>query len=230
MQTVVDEPAVDVLIEARSVILAGTIVTLRIFALSLLLAGAFALPLGIMRQSQNKLMRHAAMCWVEFFRGISTVVQLFWLYFALPFFGISLGAQTAAVIGLGLVHGAYGSEVVRGAMQAIGRDQWEAATALGFSRRTTLFSIVLPQAFVVMLPPLGNSLIMLLKGTSIASVITVPELTFQSTLIVTRTLAVVPVFTCVLLIYYAIARALTSVMRLLEDQFSRWRPPTAGIS
>jgi polar amino acid transport system permease protein len=107
-------------------------------------------------------LRGAATCWVEFFRGISTVVQLFWLYFALPFFGISLSAEIAAVIGLGLVHGAYGSEVVRGAMQSIGRDQWEAAVALGFSRRTTLFSIVLPQAFVAMLPPLGNSLVLLL--------------------------------------------------------------------
>ena len=219
----------DVLIEARWVILSGTIVSLRVFALSFLFAAALALPLGILRQSRNKIVRSAATCWVEFFRGISTVVQLFWLYFALPFFGISLTAQTAAVIGLGLVHGAYGSEVVRGAMQAIGRDQWEAATALGFSRRTTLFSIVLPQAFVTMLPPLGNSLVMLLKGTSIASIITVPELTFQSTLIVTRTLAVVPVFTCVLFIYYAIAMAVTAVVRLLEHQFSRWRPHTASI-
>jgi polar amino acid transport system permease protein len=220
---------VDVLIEARWIILSGTIVSLRVFALSFLFAAALALPLGIMRQSHYKFVRRAATCWVEFFRGISTVVQLFWLYFALPFFGISLTAQTAAVIGLGLVHGAYGSEVVRGAMQAISRDQWEAATALGFSRRTTLFSIILPQAFIVMLPPLGNSLVMLLKGTSIASIITVPELTFQSTLIVTRTLAVVPIFASVLLIYYAIAMAVTGAMRMLEYQFSRWRPHTAGI-
>jgi polar amino acid transport system permease protein len=220
---------VEVLIEARWVILSGALVSLRIFALSVLFAAAIALPLGIMRQSRNTFVRNAALCWVEFFRGISTVVQLFWLYFALPFFGISLTAETAAVIGLGLVHGAYGSEVVRGAMQSIGRDQWEAATALGFSRRTTLFSIILPQAFVAMLPPLGNSLVLLLKGTSIASIITVPELTFQSTLIVTRTYAVVPVFACVLFVYYAIAIAVTSAVRFVEQKVGYWRPRTAGI-
>lgn len=219
----------DVLLEARWVIIAGAIVSLRVFALSALLAAGLALPLGIMRQSRNAFLRNAAMCWVEFFRGISTVVQLFWLYFALPFFGISLSAETAAVIGLGLVHGSYGSEVVRGAMQSIGRDQWEAATALGFSRRDTLFNIILPQAFVAMLPPLGNSLILLLKGTSIASVITVPELTFQSTLIVTRTLAVVQVFSCVLFIYYGIALAVSSAVRLVERKVGGWRPRTAGI-
>jgi polar amino acid transport system permease protein len=219
----------NVLAEASGIILSGTMISLRVFVLSFVFAAALALPLGIFRLSRNALLRNAALVWVEFFRGISTVVQLFWLYFALPFFGISLSAQTAAIIGLGLVHGAYGSEVVRGAMQSIGRDQWEAATALGFSRRTTLFSIILPQAFVAMLPPLGNSLVMLLKGTSIASIITVPELTFQSTLIVTRTLAVIPIFTCVLLIYYAIAIAVTAAVRLLEHQLSRWRPQTAGI-
>jgi polar amino acid transport system permease protein len=127
------------------------------------------------------------------------------------------------------VHGAYGSEVVRGAMQSVHRDQWEAATALGFSRRETLRTIIVPQAFLSMLPPLGNSLVLLLKGTSIASIITVPELTFQSTLVVTRTLAVVPVFVCVLLIYYAIAVLLTSAVRAAEDRLGRWRPNTMAI-
>jgi polar amino acid transport system permease protein len=220
---------VDVIVEARWLILSGTIVSLRVFVLSFLLAAAFALVLGILRQSRSAIVRNAALCWVEFFRGVSTVVQLFWLYFALPFFGISLTAETAAVIGLGLVHGAYGSEVVRGAMQSISRDQWEAASALSFSRRETLFSIILPQAFISMLPPLGNSLVLLLKGTSIASIITVPELTFQSTLVVTRTLAVVQIFTCVLFIYYAIALAITGAVRLLERRLGQWRPQTADI-
>ena len=80
-----------------------------------------------------------------------------------------------------------------------------------------------------MLPPLGNSLVLLLKGTSIASIITVPELTFQSTLVVTRTLAVVPIFACVLLVYYAIAVLMTSTMRAAERRLGRWRPETTAI-
>jgi polar amino acid transport system permease protein len=220
---------VDVLAEARWLFLSGTLTTLRVFIFSFLLAAVLALSLGVLRQSRNAIVRFAATCWVEFFRGVSTVVQLFWLYFALPFFGISLPAELAAIIGLGLVHGAYGSEVVRGAMQSVHRDQWEAATALGFSRRETLRTIIIPQAFLSMLPPLGNSLVLLLKGTSIASIITVPELTFQSTLVVTRTLAVVPVFVCVLLIYYAIAVLLTSAVRAAEDRLGRWRPNTMAV-
>jgi polar amino acid transport system permease protein len=215
---------VDVLIESRALIIAGTFVSVRVFVLSFLIAAALALVLGMLRQSKYPPVRAVASCWVEFFRGISTVVQLFWLYFALPFFGISLSAEAAAVIGLGLVHGAYGSEVVRGAMQAVGRDQWEAATALGYSRRSALFNVILPQAFVAMLPPLGNSLVMLLKGTSIASIITVPELTFAANLVVTRTLAIVPIFVSVLFIYYGIALATTTIVRLLEKRFGRWRP------
>jgi len=220
---------VDVLIDARWLILSGTIVSLRVFVLSFLLAAVLALLLGLLRQSSIRFVRVAAMCWVEFFRGVSTAVQLFWLYFALPFFGISLTAEAAAVIGLGLVHGAYGSEVVRGAMQSVSIDQWEAATALGYTRRQTLFSIILPQAFIAMLPPLGNSLILLLKGTSIASIITVPELTFQSALIVDRTLAVLPIFTCVLLIYYGIAIAATRTVSLLERRLGRWRPQPLSV-
>ena len=214
----------DVLIESRALIIAGTFVSVRVFVLSFLIAAALALVLGMLRQSKYPPVRAVASCWVEFFRGISTVVQLFWLYFALPFFGISLSAEAAAVIGLGLVHGAYGSEVVRGAMQSVGRDQWEAATALGYSRRSALFNVILPQAFVAMLPPLGNSLVMLLKGTSIASIITVPELTFAANLVVTRTLAIVPIFVSVLFIYYGIALATTTMVRLLEKRFGRWRP------
>jgi polar amino acid transport system permease protein len=220
---------VDVLAEARWLILSGTFTTLRVFAFSFVLAAVLALTLGLLRQSRSLVVRAAATCWVEFFRGVSTVVQLFWLYFALPFFGISLPAELAAIIGLGLVHGAYGSEVVRGAMQSVHRDQWEAATALGFSRPETLRTIIMPQAFLSMLPPVGNSLVLLLKGTSIASIITVPELTFQSTLVVTRTLAVVPVFVCVLLIYYLIAVLLTSAVRAAERRLGRWRPETLTI-
>jgi polar amino acid transport system permease protein len=215
---------VDVLIESRALIIAGTFVSVRVFVLSFLIAAVLALGLGMLRQSKYRLVRAVASCWVEFFRGISTVVQLFWLYFALPFFGISLSAEAAAVIGLGLVHGAYGSEVVRGAMQSVGRDQWEAATALGYSRRSALLNVILPQAFVAMLPPLGNSLVMLLKGTSIASIITVPELTFAANLVVTRTLAIVPIFMSVLFIYYGIALTTTTMVRLLEKRFGRWRP------
>ncbi len=214
----------EALAESWRLLLFGTITSLRVFVLSLCLAGILALLLGVLRQSRSTPIRWAAAGWVEFFRGISSVVLLFWLYFALPFLGLSLSAESSAIIGLGLVHSAYGSEVVRGAIQAVPRDQWEAAIALGYTRRQTLLQVILPQAFVAMLPPIGNSLVLLLKGTSIASTITVPELTFQSTLLMTRTLAVVPIFSCVLLIYYFLAVVAVHLVRAIEVKAGRWRP------
>ena len=185
--------------------------------------------LGLLRQSKHALVRVAATCWVEFFRGVSTVVQLFWLYFALPFFGISLSAETAAIIGLGLVHGAYGSEVVRGAMQSISRDQWEAATALGYSRRQTLSGIIMPQALIAMLPPLGNSLVLLLKeprSLRSSPYRSSPSSPHSSSIARWRS---VPIFICVLLIYYSIAIAATWIVRFLEHKLGRWRPQTLNI-
>ncbi len=201
----------------------GALITVRIFLASAALAAVLAFCFGLARQSQNVWVRSAAACWVDFFRGVSTVVLLFWLYFALPFLGISLPAEIAAILGLGLVHGAYNSESVRGALQSIDRGQAEAAAALGLSRWRILRLVILPQAFVRMLPPLGNGLILLLKGTSIASTITVAELTAQSSLIVTRTMAVFPVFLCVLVIYYAGSLSIAAGMRRLERHAARWR-------
>jgi polar amino acid transport system permease protein len=211
------------LIEARYLLLVGTWKTIQIFAMAAILAAIVAFTLGVLRTSHNRLLRTSVGAVVEFLRGISTVVVLFWLYFALPFLGVSLSAEAAAVLGLGLVHGAYSSEVVRGAINSVAREQWEAATALSFSRMEALRRLILPQALLVMLPPFGNSLILLLKGTSIASIIAVHELTFQGSLVVTRSLAVTEVFTSVLLIYYALSIMTVKAVRLLERKLGYWR-------
>ncbi len=202
--------------------------TVRIFLLSAAIVIPSAFLLGVLRTAPSRLVRAAATVWVEFFRGTSTVVQLFWLYFALPFLGVSLSAEQAAVLGLGLVHGAYASEVVRGAILAVPRSQWEATQALTLPRWVTLRKVILPQALPMMLPPLGNSAIFLLKATSIASIITVPELTFDSSLIVTRTMAIFQVMGCILVIYYVLALLLARLGRLAEARLGRWRPARNG--
>src|SRR3546814_7894014 len=94
--------------------------------------------------------------YIELFRVTSALVQLFWLFFVLPEFGIRLSEMTVAVLGLGLNVGAYGAEVVRGAIQAVPKGQWEAATALNMSYPLAMRRIILPQAVVAMLPPWGN--------------------------------------------------------------------------
>ena len=165
--------------------------------------------------------RWAANVYIEVFRGTSALVQLFWLFFVLPQFGISLDAFTVAVLGLGLNVGAYGAEVVRGAIAAVPRGQWEAATALNLSRAQMIRRIIIPQAFLAMIPPWGNLFIELLKSTALVSLITLSDLAFRAQQMNQTTMKTIPIFTLVLLIYLALALTLTIGMRLLESQASR---------
>src|SRR5690606_36179784 len=119
---------------------------------------------GLGRLSKVAPVRWLATAYVEKFRGTSALVQLFWVYFALPRFGVEVSATLAGVLVLGLNGGAYGAEVVRSAIQAVPPGQREAARALGFSARQIRWRLVLPQAVGPMLPPAGNLVIELLKN------------------------------------------------------------------
>ena len=161
-----------------------------------------------------------ASTYVEVFRGTSALVQLFWLFFVLPP-GLSLEPFTVAVLGLGLNVGAYGSEVVRGAIQAVPRGQWEASTALNMTRPQMLRRIILPQAFVAMVPPWGNLFIELLKSTALVSLITLGDLAFRAQQMNQTTMRTIPIFTLVLLIYLAISLVITIGMRSLEGRLGK---------
>ena len=130
--------------------------------------------------------------------------------------GIRHVGKTVAVLGLGLNVGAYGSEVVRGAIQSVPRGQWEASTALNMTRPQMLRRIILPQAFVAMVPPWGNLFIELLKSTALVSLITLGDLAFRAQQMNQTTMRTIPIFTLVLLIYLAISLAITIGMRSLE--------------
>ena len=146
--------------------------------------------------------------YVEAFRGTSALVQLFWFYFALPRLGLSLTAMGAGVLVLGLNTGAYGAEVVRGAVQAVPAGQREAARALGLSEAQILRRVVLPQAALRMVPPAGNLLIELLKNTALVSTIALTELTFRAQALRAETLRTVEILTMTLVIYLVIAQAI----------------------
>lgn len=197
-------------------LLEGVWVTVRLTVGGAVLALAAALLAGLGRRAASAPLRWLAAVYVEIFRGTSALVQLFWFYFALPLLGIELGAMTTGIVVLGLNIGAYGAEVVRGAIQSVPRGQLEAATALGFSRRQTLWRVVLPQAALLMIPPAGNLMIELLKGTALVSMITLGELTFQAQLLRSETLRTVEVFGLVLLIYFLLAQLIAAGFRQLE--------------
>jgi polar amino acid transport system permease protein len=192
----------------------GLTLALTACAAALGMVAAFCAGLG--RLSRSRLVRWTAGIYVEIFRGTSALVQLFWVYFVLPFAGIELDAFTAGVAVLGLNAGAYGAEVVRGAIQAVPVGQRDAAIALNLTPAQTMRRIVLPQAFPAMLPPAGNLVIELLKNTALVSLIAVHELTFTAQLLRAATLQTGLVFGLVLVLYFAVALVLAQLFRRLE--------------
>lgn len=201
-------------------LLQGALLTAEIAVLGCILAVILGVVAALARLYGAAPVRWLATIYVEIFRGTSALVQLFWLFFVLPQFGILIDAFVVAVLALGLNVGAYGSEVVRGAILAVPRGQWEASVALNMSRAQMLRRIILPQAFAAMIPPWGNLFIELLKSTALVSLITLSDLAFRAQQMNQTTLKTVPIFTLVLLIYLAMSLVITIGMRILERRAS----------
>lgn len=200
----------------------GTFITLEQTVLAVIVAVAMATVFGVGRVSTSFLIRSISTTYIEFFRGTSLIVQLFWIFYVLPFFGVVLEPYPAGFVAVGLNLGAYGAEVVRGAIQAVPRGQYEAGYALNMSSRLRMRRIIFPQAVVIMLPAWGNLLIELLKGTALVGLISVTDLMFQSRQIYSLSYAAIETFGTILIIYYLIARlVITPSMRFLEARMSR---------
>lgn len=198
-------------------IFSGTLVTMLLTVLAAILAVAIALAAGLMRMAPNALIRGTATVYIEIFRGTSLLVQLYWIFFVLPLFGITLEKFTAGFVAVGMNLGAYGAELVRGAILSVPRGQWEAALALNMSPAKRMWRVILPQAVLIMLPSWGNLLIELLKGTALVALIAVTDLMFQVKQINGTTFMSAEAFGTALIIYYVIARfMITPFMRWLE--------------
>lgn len=202
--------------EARWVLLEGALNTIKITLAAGALAFVLAFVAGLARLSRIAVMRWIALVYIELFRGVALLVQLFWMFFVLPFFDIHLEPLTTAILALGLCSGAYGAEIVRAAVTAVPRGQREAACALNYSRLQTLWLIIIPQAMPLMLPPFGNLMIELLKVTALVSLITVHDLSFQALTLQQTTMRTVEPFTVVLIGYFLMALVITGFFRLLE--------------
>ena len=203
-------------------LLDGALVTCAQFILAALVACVAALAAGLGRLSSLWPVRSLSVVYIELFRGTSLLVQLYWIFFVLPLFGISLPKFEAGFLSVGLNVGAYGAEIVRGAIQAVPRGQWEAGYALSMSPAKRMRRIILPQALVLMLPPWGNLMIELLKGTALVALIAVPDLMFVAKQINGATFRSAEAFGAALLVYYLLARVLiTPAMRGLERVMAR---------
>lgn len=200
----------------------GTFVTCVQFVLAVAVAVVMALLAGLGKISKNWGIRTASIIYIELFRGTSLLVQLYWIFYVLPLFGVTLEKFTAGFISVGLNGGAYGAELVRGAIQSVSRGQWEAATAINISAAKRMHRIILPQALALMLPPWGNLLIELLKGTALVSLIAVTDLMFVARQINASTYLSVQAFGTAFIIYYVLARfVVTPVVARIENLVAR---------
>ncbi|MGB6009099.1 ectoine/hydroxyectoine ABC transporter permease subunit EhuC [Castellaniella sp.] len=210
-------------------LMVGARVTIELTLYSTILGGLFSFLFGIGRLSRSLPWRWASIALIEVFRGTSLLVQLFWLFFALPVLGQVLGIDlrlppvVAGTLALSLNIGAYGAEVVRGAIQAVSHNQYEAAKALDFTPRQTLWRIALPQAVPEMLPSFSNLAVQNLKDTALVSLIGLGDMAFQAERIRNFTQDSVSVYTLLLLMYFGMALVLAGLMRILETRVGRWR-------
>ncbi|ABL68396.1 MULTISPECIES: ectoine/hydroxyectoine ABC transporter permease subunit EhuC [Paracoccus] len=204
-----------------TLILMGAWVTVKLTLMGSALALVVAFVAGLGRISRHAAVRWLATAYIEFFRGTSIFVQLFWIYFVLPMTGAELTPMQAGVMALGLNVGAYGAEVVRGAILAVPRDQHEACVAVNLTRFQRMRHIILPQALPLMLPTFGNNAIELLKATSVVSLISLSDMTFQAQVVRSQTGSTLMPFVTILLLYFAMSSALSFGMRRLERRVTR---------
>ncbi|MGD2098274.1 MAG: ectoine/hydroxyectoine ABC transporter permease subunit EhuC [Desulfobacterales bacterium] len=200
----------------------GTIITLEQTVLGSVLAITVALIAAFLKMSSFFPLRWLGITYIEIFRGTSLLVQMYWIFFVLPLFGITLEKFTAGFLAVGLNLGAYGAELVRGAVQSVPKGQYEAAIALNLHPFTRMRRIIFPQALLAMLPPWGNLLIELLKATALVALISVPDLMFEAKMTNMTTFLSAQTFGTALVIYYAISRLIISPsIRWLEIRAAR---------
>lgn len=209
---------VQVLVDLLPQLGEGILVTLELTIAGAVLALIIAFILGLGSRARTRWARVPSRVVVEFFRGTSLVVQIFWLYYVLPLppFYVELDPLACGILALGLNYGAYAAEVVRGSINSVPTGQWEAATALDLGGVHRLRRVILPQAWPLMMPMFTNLLIQLVKGSALAAYITLHDLNFFIGELRKGTTDTVFAYTVGLVLYFVFAYALTLIMNALE--------------
>src|SRR5574337_333444 len=181
----------------------GTLVTVEVTVGAIILGCLVGLVIGLGRlEPRRRLIYGLCSAYLSVVRGTPLLVQLFIWFFGLPFFGIELPAFFCGVVGLGMYSASYVSEVVRGALQSIDRGQMEAARSLGMSSRQAMFKIILPQAFIRMIPPLGNEFISLIKNSALVSLVTIHDLMHEGQKIISVSYRSLEIYLVIAVIYW----------------------------
>src|SRR5436309_14776005 len=208
-------------VEFLPILMSGVALTIIVTIGSLAVSTVLGLIWALMRVSGIGVLATISRTIINIIRGIPIIVQLFYIYFVLPDFGITLSALQAAIIGLGIAYSAYQAENFRAGIEAIDHGQVEAALSIGMGWGLMMRRVILPQAVRIVLPPYGNIMIMMLKDSSQASTITVAELALQGKLIASSTFQNTTVFTLVALLYLCMSIPLILAVGSLEKRFGR---------
>ncbi len=221
---------VGIVIDNLPKLLAGALLTLELVALALAVGASIALPTALARVSRHLWLRLSAFAYIFFFRGTPLLVQIFLVYYGLSQFEavrtsalwpILREPYWCAIIAFGLNTGAYSAEILRGAIESVPAGQVEAARAVGMSTPLTYRRIILPQAVRLALPAYGNEVILMLKGSALASTITLLDLTGMARTIIARTYTPVEIFVAAGVVYLLLTFAFTRAYRLLERRLTR---------
>ncbi|HLB81437.1 MAG TPA: amino acid ABC transporter permease [Dongiaceae bacterium] len=204
------------------VLAAGAVMTVKVTVGALGFALAAGLVVALMRISRLRLLRVVSTAYVELFRGTPALVQLFIIYFGLSDLGIDIAPVPAAIVGLGMNGAAYLSEVYRAGIQEIHKGQMEAALSLGMTPARAMQDIILPQAVRLMLPPISNFSIVLLKDTSLVSSIAAPEIMFYARNLRTETFLSMHIYLIVAVLYLAMTLPMSRVVARLERARKAW--------
>jgi len=206
-----------------AVLLRAAVTTIEITLGGLAVALVLGLLIALLRRSHVRIVAVLGGIYVEVFRCVPVLVQLFIIYFGLGELGLRLAPLTAAILGFGLNGAAYLAEIYRSGIEAVHKGQFEAAAAIGMTRGQAMWWIVLPQAVRIALPPIGNYGVGLLKDSSIAVAVAAPEITFAATNLINETYLSTQIYLVMALIYISMSLPLSYAVRSLEARSSRGR-------
>jgi polar amino acid transport system permease protein len=206
-------------------LLHGAMLTIAVSLLAFGLALVFGLMTGIARISRLLPLRVVAACYIQFIRGTPLLLQLFFIYYVLPYVGIVLSPFVSAALGLTLNYAAYMAEVFRSGIQAIAKGQWEAGQSVGMSRRLLMRRIILPQAIRIIIPSLGNFFVSIFKDSALVSVITMRDLMFSGQLLASATYKHFEIFTEVAVIYFLISYPTAKFVEWIEARVDITKRP-----
>jgi len=209
------------LIDFLPTLLRGLATSLGISAVVIVFSVIAGVFVAFLRTSPYKFVRGPALAYVEFIRCTPALVQLYYIFYVIPIFGITLEALTAGIIAFTIIYTAYLSEVFRAAINSVAKTQVEAAISLGMSNSLARRLVIIPQAARVALPPTVNYLLSLIKDTSLLSIITIQEIMFKGLILASMTFKYFTILTEVAFLYFCVCFPLTILARRLESKFER---------